>query len=194
MLNLNKILASTYAEGPGNRFCIWTQGCLNDCVGCCNVGLQPLIPKILIEEEKLCEQIKEAKDRYSIEGITFLGGEPLLQAKALATVAKYCQKIGLSVICFTGYIYPNFPDIVDVADFLGYVDVLIDGPYIQEEQCTKRNWVGSANQRFLYFSNTYNKDIETMSQAEIEVRLFSTEIMLNGNPNILSYRDIVFPK
>ncbi len=183
MINVAKILALTETEGPGKRLCIWVQGCHLKCEGCCNKNLQPFIKKELITISNICEQILYSKKHYQIEGVTFLGGEPLLQAKGLSKIAKFCQENELSVICFTGFVYDTNSDIPFVEQLIPYIDVLIDGPYIQNLQCNKRNWVGSSNQRFIYFSDRYNSSIETMLTPKIELHVSKKGIVLNGDPN-----------
>ena len=52
--------------------------------------------------------------------------------------------------------------------------------------CTKRNWVGSSNQRFLYLSDRYDASIETMKIPSIEIHLKQDTIVINGDPNTLN--------
>ena len=141
---------------------------------------------LLLEADEVCALIKSARDEFDIEGVTFLGGEPLLQAKGLSKVAQYCQENELSVVCFTGFDYSTKMDLPYTEQLLNCVDVLIYGPYINALNCTKRNWVGSSNQRFLYLSDRYDASIETMKIPSIEIHLKQDTIVINGDPNTLN--------
>src|SRR5205085_9942056 len=83
ILNVALIVPRTEAEGPGVRFAVWVQGCPLRCPGCCN-------PEML--DDKAATPMK-ASDVVAaipddVEGISFLGGEPTMQAEALAAVAQ----------------------------------------------------------------------------------------------------------
>ena len=73
--------------------------------------------------------IKQYKDR--VEGVTWLGGEPLEQIEAVTEISKAVQEFGLSVIVFTGYNYKNLKQRTDFQELIKYVDILIDGRYEQ---------------------------------------------------------------
>lgn len=161
-LNIAHIIECTEVEGPGKRFVIWVQGCLRRCPGCCNPNLFDLVPKTIVEAEQIFACIDESKKNNGIEGATFLGGEPMLQAKGLSEIARSCREIGLSVIVFTGYtreelIVENLPF---VDELLQYTDLLIDGAFEMEKPEVKRNWVGSTNQRFHFLTDFYKSGIE----------------------------------
>lgn len=87
-LNLAAIRPCTEAEGPGKRFAIWCQGCLRRCPGCCNPHMQPMERRHLVEVDKLMELILKHKAKDGIEGVSFIGGEPILQAEGFAELAQ----------------------------------------------------------------------------------------------------------
>lgn len=181
----------TEAEGPGKRFCIWVQGCLRICPDCCNQQMQSIVPNIILRVEELCDTIIKSKQTYNIEGVTFLGGEPMLQARGLSRVAKLCKESGLSVIVFTGYTYNELLssalDIEYTDELLRYTDVLIDGPYIKSEPDYNRNWVGSKNQKFYYLTNNYDPSIETDEKYRnlIEVTIQNEHLYVSGCPKVI---------
>jgi anaerobic ribonucleoside-triphosphate reductase activating protein len=82
-----------------------------------------------------------------IDGVTFSGGEPFAQAQALAELAKKLHERGLTVVCFTGYTLKQLKagNRSDWNALLEQVDLLIDGPFIQEQRCHEP-YRGSANQ------------------------------------------------
>lgn len=162
-LNVAHIVEATEAEGSGLRFVVWVQGCLKRCRGCCNGDLLKIRPAHIMSSTQIKEQLFQAKQKYSnLEGITFLGGEPFLQAQGLAEIAQFAQQIGLSVIVFTGYLLEelNEQQFLGCLELLTYTDVLIDGEFDQNQQEMERNWVGSCNQKFHYLSNFYSNKIE----------------------------------
>ena len=162
-LNIAHIVEATEAEGPGLRFVVWVQGCLKRCRGCCNGDLLKIRPAHIMSSTQIKEQLFQAKQKYSnLEGITFLGGEPFLQAQGLADIAQLAQQMGLSVMVFTGYLLEelNEQQFSGSLKLLTYTDVLIDGEFDQNQQETERNWVGSRNQKFHYLSNFYSNKIE----------------------------------
>ena len=162
-LNIAHIVEATEAEGPGLRFVVWVQGCLKRFRGCCNGDLLKIRPAHIMSSTQIKEQLFQAKQKYSnLEGITFLGGEPFLQAQGLADIAQLAQQMGLSVMVFTGYLLEelNEQQFSGSLKLLTYTDVLIDGEFDQNQQETERNWVGSRNQKFHYLSNFYSNEIE----------------------------------
>jgi anaerobic ribonucleoside-triphosphate reductase activating protein len=189
-LNVAKIIDVTQAEGPGLRTAIWVQGCLKRCVGCCNGQFLNIQPADVCDSQMIIEQIAQNQQQYGIEGVTLLGGEPFLQAEGLADVAQACHKMGLSVMVFSGY---QLEELEDDARFKGAsqllkaTDVLVDGEYQQALTENVRNWVGSTNQRFHYFTNFYDVSIETRSLTVTNEWRIDAQgnILGNGLPFIL---------
>jgi anaerobic ribonucleoside-triphosphate reductase activating protein len=152
--------------------------------------MQPLELRCLIPVYDLCQMIKQSAIENSLEGITFLGGEPMLQAAKLAMVAKFAHEQGLSVITFTGATLSecteeNYPG---SNMLLAHTDVLIDGDFRQDCIDETRNWIGSTNQVFHYFTNRYDSSIETDKRYHglIELRVLETTVTFNGCPKSLS--------
>lgn len=178
-LNITQIVEATQAEGPGLRFVVWVQGCLKRCKGCCNVDLLRIEPANLVRSGDIIKRLKNVAQQYDLEGITFLGGEPLLQAEGLADVAEEAQKLSLSVMVFSGYERVELVEsrFIGSQRLLNATDLLIDGEFDNTQIETVRNWVGSTNQHFHYLTNRYS--------PEIEIRKLTVtnewRIDLNGN-------------
>ena len=79
-LNLASIRLCTESEGPGKRLAVWVQGCERRCPGCCNIEMQEIRKNTIVEASDLVDVIRKAKDETGIEGISLIGGEPMLQA------------------------------------------------------------------------------------------------------------------
>jgi anaerobic ribonucleoside-triphosphate reductase activating protein len=186
-LNLAAFVACTDSEGPGRRAALWVQGCDKRCSGCCNPGYLSIQERELVEAAEVVARIASAKERYDIEGVTLLGGEPLLQARGLAQVAAGCRQLGLSVIVFTGYTMEELKRLEPSGyrELLAQTDVLVDGPYQADQPETERGWVGSRNQRFHYLTQRYDASIEqaASSQPSFEVRVgLGGKAKVNGWP------------
>lgn len=148
-LRVGYIKAGTRALGPGNRFVVWTQGCLRRCKGCASPEHQPLDGGYLVDTKELSDQICSC---LSIDGITISGGEPFLQAQALTDLLNGVSKVRpeLTVIVFTGNKLEELTDLGSKA-FLGIIDLLIDGEYIPELNDGK-GLRGSCNQNFHFLT------------------------------------------
>lgn len=184
-LNLAAIRPCTEAEGPGKRFAIWCQGCLRHCPGCCNPHMQPIERRHLVEVDKLMELILKHKAKNGIEGVSFIGGEPILQAEGFAELAQKCQNEGLSVLLFTGHNYKNLLTTEDenVNTLLKNSDILIDGEFVESLYDGERDWVGSTNQRVIFLSNRYRVGIEFEHGVHsTEIRVSADGVGINGWP------------
>jgi len=151
--------SDSIVNGPGLRAVLWTQGCRQHCPGCQN-------PETWAEEdagmpvkiEKVKEELRKLKGQ---SGITFCGGEPLLQAKACLEIAKFChEELGWNVWSFSGLVYEKIPRDSAAWEFVKELDALIDGPFIQAERDLTLKFRGSRNQRILHLKNGEIESIE----------------------------------
>lgn len=174
--NVACINQCTELEGPYKRLAIWFQGCRRRCKGCCNPELQELTFAHIISERKLIDIILRAKEKFGIEGVTFLGGEPLLQ-KGINSIAKQVHTRGLGTILFTGYKYES---IVNIEGF----DLIIDGEFLMDQKDNKRNLIGSTNQRIFDITGRYSTVLEWFYQPREksnEVNFADSCIYFNGD-------------
>ena len=147
--NIACINQCTEAEGPEKRLAIWFQGCDKRCAGCCNPELFDFRPAHIISLDKVLEIITEAREQFGIEGVTYLGGEPVLQ-QGLPELSKEIRKIGLGVILLTG---KNVEELNE--DLKSSVDLIIDGGFEIDKQDSVRNLIGSTNQRLFFVTERY---------------------------------------
>lgn len=186
-LNMASRLPCTEAEGPGRRAALWVQGCNKRCRGCCNPAYLQLAERELVSASSVLDWLRNAHHAHDLEGVTFLGGEPMLQAQGLAFVAQGAQSLGLSVMVFSGYT-KNELDVLrlpGVDQLLRYTDVLVDGPYDANLPEHSRRWAGSTNQQFHYLTARYDDRIENDGEVErvVEVRLRTDgSVFVNGWP------------
>lgn len=179
-INVFKYLKTTTVEGPGKRFCLWVQGCSRHCKGCGAKSTWSHEKNKIMSVDEIFSIIKQQKD---IEGVTFLGGEPFEQAKALSILAKKIKESGLSVVTFTGFTIEELKSSKneDYQALLNNTDLLIDGHFEESKFDITRPWVGSSNQRYLFLTERYNIDDIKKSRNKIEVRIDKNGfIFVNG--------------
>lgn len=174
--NVAYIKLSTKTEGPFNRCCIWFQGCNIKCKGCCNRDLQELVPKHIVSLEKLVEIVQEAQRDFDIEGITLSGGEPSLQ-QGLLRFNNKIRQLGLGIIMFSG----KSADCLD-KELVDSVDLLIDGPFVEEQIDENRLLLGSKNKNLIFVSDRYKSEEKyfytNISRNEVVV---DDAIFINGD-------------
>lgn len=144
---------NSIVDGPGIRYVIFTQGCYHKCEGCQNPQTHNPNEGKLIDINEILDEILGST---MIEGVTFSGGEPFLQADALAELAVRIKRVdkSLSIICYTGYTYEELTKIIESGvlsyfKLLSNVDYLIDGRFEQDKASLNCNWRGSTNQRII---------------------------------------------
>jgi len=154
-LSIYRFLPYTKVEGPGSRACIWVQGCPIRCRDCA-------VPQTWRETSSENEfPVEEIAGRIfegpQIEGVTFAGGEPFAQAKALACLGHILREANLSIVTFSGYTLEEIQNSSrkDWHDLLSVTDLLIDGPFVEELSNVSRPWVGSSNQQYHFLTPRY---------------------------------------
>jgi len=151
-LNLARTLPRSAANGPGERFVVWVQGCPLRCPGCWNPDTWSFAPRHLRTVGSLAREIIATP---GIEGVTFTGGEPFAQAEALAELGGMAQAAGLSVFVFTGYELDELAS-PDQRRLLAVTDVLVTGRYVATRHAEGLAWRGSANQRVYFLTRRYS--------------------------------------
>lgn len=186
-IRVNSYIPVTDVEGIGTRFAIWVQGCSIRCKGCANSHMWDASSGTSYNVGEFIDLIKSYKSK--IEGITWLGGEPTEQIEAVTEISKAVQKIGLSVILFTGYEYSVLKENSDFQELVKYIDILIDGKFEQDKIDYSRPWVGSSNQNYHFLSSRYDEDIIAKYKNKIEVRVTpDNRILITGMGN---FNDLV---
>ncbi len=167
MLNLGAWLERSAANGPGDRYVLWLQGCLLHCDGCFSPEFWPTEPNRPVAVEEMARRIVSVE---GIEGVTYTGGEPTLQAHGLALLSRRLRAAGLTVVCYTGDTIESLRARGDpwVEALLACTDILIDGPYHRQEAANLL-WRGSANQRVLFLSDAYRHLAGQVEKGAAEV-------------------------
>jgi anaerobic ribonucleoside-triphosphate reductase activating protein len=186
ILNVHDIIPSTEVNGPGKRFCLWVQGCHFNCKGCFNQKARLQIENKLMRTSSLVSMINETSD---IEGVTFSGGEPFLQAEVLYNLSREITKSGLTIFIFTGFQLSELKTLADpyVVKLIGLADIIVDGVY-KENIPSENLWTGSGNQRVHFLTEKY-LDWENKIYGNHEVEIILDDrggIKLTGTKNILN--------
>jgi anaerobic ribonucleoside-triphosphate reductase activating protein len=180
-LKIAATMVSTGVNGPGRRFVIWLQGCSIRCQGCFNPEFWDTRRGESLSVADLLARISSAPE---VEGVTFTGGEPLEQAQALLPLAQAVQCQGLSIFCYTGYVYE---DILQgkppyAQELLRWVDILVDGPF-QEEAQAPLLWRGSRNQQVHFLTDRY-RHLAPLAEAigcrQTEIQVGETDLNITG--------------
>lgn len=153
-------------DGEGIRTVIWTQGCIHNCPFCHNPETHSFDGGILVDTSRIKEVLKEIKGQT---GITFSGGDPMAQPKECMEIAKYAKEIGLNVWCYTGYTYEKLLTMgEDYTNFLKYIDVLVDGPFLINEKSFDVKFRGSKNQRLIDVKKSLNNNEVVLYDEEVK--------------------------
>ncbi|OZH53347.1 ribonucleoside-triphosphate reductase [Hydrocoleum sp. CS-953] len=170
-LNIMGYVDESEVNGPGCRAVVWIQGCKKGCSGCFNPDSWSFDINQLISIEELANKILNNPRNT---GVTFSGGEPFLQASALAELAKILKSRGLNVMSFSGFTLrelqsKNAP--VGAKELLSQLDILIDGPFVEPLAIHSPNsLVSSSNQKVRVFNPTLKNQLNWASDLlEIHV-------------------------
>lgn len=137
-------------DGPGIRYAVFVQGCTHNCKGCHNPGSHSLDGGYEKEVEEIFSEISK---NPLLDGVTFSGGEPFLQAKALYELAKLVKEKKLNIYVYSGFTFEQlvaganeengWRELLEIADFL------IDGKFEEDKKHYTLLFKGSENQRII---------------------------------------------
>ena len=137
------------ADGPGIRVSIFMQGCSFHCKNCFNPETHDFNGGKEFNDETIEKVLKLCEEPY-VEGLSILGGEPMHPNNIEGTtkLAKaFKEKFPTKTIwVWTGFLFDR--DLKD-KEVMKYIDVLIDGQYVDELHSPLLKWKGSSNQRVI---------------------------------------------
>lgn len=166
---------------------LFVTGCYKRCPGCFNKDLQSFDAGTRVSIKELYwDFIRNVPYRR----VTFGGGEPFLQAKELSYLAKALRDEGFVIVCYSGYTADELPYLFPYAqDLLENIDMLVDGPFIQEllipivpigAKGKKPNFIGSSNQRMINVQKSLDEGRIILWTEEDTLRVIGKEVDMDG--------------
>ena len=175
-MNYHKIEKTSVANGPGVRVVLWVSGCSLHCKGCHNPQTWDFNSGQFFDEAAK-QELFDALSKPYIQGITFSGGHPLEpqnSKEVLSLIKEIKDKFPAKDIwLYTGYtfeeicerycnqafynLYKNAKE-PNVWSNIQYVDVLVDGPYIESQRDITLPFRGSKNQRLIDVKETLKQN------------------------------------
>ncbi len=149
LFRVSGIAVESVVDGSGLRCTIFFQGCTHACPGCHNPETWARDGGQLVT---LSELLPRLKLNPLIDGVTFSGGEPFLQAPAAACLGQYLKSLGLNLWVYTGYTWETLLQNLNLPGYkelLNLTDILVDGPFQSEAKVAGLTFRGSANQRII---------------------------------------------
>ena len=147
-MNYGRIKKNDIANGPGVRVSLFVSGCRNHCPGCFNPETWDFEYGEPFTRKTEKEIIKALRPSW-IQGLSILGGDPMEpeNQQALLPLLKRLRVMlpDKDIWLYTGYRYEDIRD----AEILKWIDVLVDGPFIEAEKDITLTFRGSRNQRII---------------------------------------------
>jgi anaerobic ribonucleoside-triphosphate reductase activating protein len=138
------IVKNSIVDGPGIRYTVFAQGCPLSCPDCHNPQTHDMNGGELRDIHAIAEEIR--RDPL-LDGVTFSGGEPFVQARVFAELAELIKE--RHIICYTGYTFEELYRDEKNHLLLERIDVLVDGRFETNRRSLKAKFKGSVNQRVI---------------------------------------------
>lgn len=139
-----KIAYSTSVDGVGLRNALYVSGCPIRCKGCHNKQLWDINSGIEMSVKEICDSLNI--DDFNI---SILGGEPMMQYDGILQLCKLIkeQYPHKTIWLWSGYTIDDIKD--KYSEILHYVDVIVDGPFLEQFATPNLLWRGSTNQHII---------------------------------------------
>ena len=143
------------ANGPGVRVSLFVSGCTHRCPGCFNEVAWDFNYGQPFTEETMDSIVEMLRPSY-VRGLTLLGGEPF-EPQNQGAVVELLRRIRQelpekSIWAFSGYLFDKDSlsgRLGDTSEYLSYLDVLVDGPFVEAKKNLSLRFRGSENQRII---------------------------------------------
>ena len=157
-MNYAEIKNCDIANGPGVRISLFVSGCTHHCKGCFNEVAWDFDYGTPFTQETIDKILDMMRPGY-IRGLTLLGGEPFEpqnQGPIVELLRQIKEKMPeKSIWAFSGYLFDR--DILSgrlgdwkiTQEYLSYLDVLVDGPFVEAKKNLSLRFRGSENQRII---------------------------------------------
>ena len=144
-IQLMRIVVDTTVDGPGWRTSVYCAGCRHACPGCHNPETWSFKAGQETSIDEIISQLAETEGN-----ITFSGGDPMYQAEAFTELARRIrEELHRTIWCYTGFLYEEVVADPVMSKLLPYLEVLVDGPFVEAEKSLDLLFRGSRNQRLV---------------------------------------------
>lgn len=148
-MRYNKVRKMDISNGPGVRVSIFMQGCTFHCKNCFNPETHDFMGGEEFTDETIQEVLKLCENEH-VEGLSILGGEPMhpLNIEGTTRLAKaFKEKFpNKNIWAWSGFLFDRD---LQGKEVLNYLDVLVDGQYVDELHDPRLKYCGSSNQRVI---------------------------------------------
>ena len=138
------IVDGTSVDGPGLRTTIYFAGCNHHCPGCHNPHTWNFDAGIEMSRQEIINRIVE-----NDFDVTFSGGDPMYQSSDILPLARQIKSWGKTIWCYTGFLFEEILSSTEMSSLLPYIDVVVDGQFIESLKDTDLIFRGSSNQRII---------------------------------------------
>ena len=147
-MRYHNITKDDMLNGEGLRVVLWVAGCSHGCKGCQNPITWDPNGGLPFDEAAEAELFGLLNRDY-ISGITFSGGDPLYEGNR-SEIQRLAKKIRTNfpeknIWLYTGYRWEE----ISALPLIQYIDVLVDGKFVEDLKDPKLHWKGSFNQRII---------------------------------------------
>lgn len=156
---------NTIVDGEGFRTSLYVSGCDIRCEGCHNKSLWDMQSGSAMTMDEVYEKLTKG-----FTDITFIGGEPMMQAAALSKLAeKIKSSTQKNIWIYSGRTYEEIIENEKHLNLLKYCDVLVDGPYDQKRRVANLRFKGSENQRIIDVKKSLKNGRTVLWKDEFDV-------------------------
>ena len=145
-ISILEIVEDTTVDGPGFRTSVYSSGCPHHCPGCHNPQSWNIENGHPVEIGDILKIILD--DPFA--DVTFSGGDPMFQPQGFTELAKAIkQQSNKNIWCYTGFLFEELLQNPAQKELLKYIDVLVDGRFIEALKNEELRFRGSSNQRII---------------------------------------------
>lgn len=140
------IIYNDVVNTDGVALCYYTQGCTHHCKGCFSKQTWDFNSGFELTGGKI-DELSYCLKNYKYDYLCLLGGDPLDDLETSKFIINLCKKFqpNIKIWCYTGYTLETIPS--ECRYILNYIDVLIDGQYVEYLKDLRLSFMGSSNQK-----------------------------------------------
>ena len=139
------IVSNSMQDGDGVRAVIFTQGCSLHCHGCHNKHTWNFNDGCEMTDEEIISFVQK---NNITKKVTISGGNPLEQGDKLLSLLKKLKALDYNIWVYSGFKFDYIKKVYQ--KHLKYIDVIVDGPFVESMKDETLKYMGSYNQRILY--------------------------------------------